>query len=51
MSDCEDFPHGGFVEEICLHISILVKLYASRWDLMARDQVEPHFVEISFFFK
>ncbi len=24
MSDCEDFPHGGFVEEICLHISILV---------------------------
>jgi hypothetical protein len=25
------------------------KLHASRWDLMARDQVQPHFVEISFF--
>jgi hypothetical protein len=25
------------------------KLLASRWHLMARDQVQPHFVEISFF--
>lgn len=24
MSDCEDLPNGGFVEDICLHISILV---------------------------
>jgi hypothetical protein len=49
MSDCEDFPHGGFVEEICISYFNFGKLHASRWDLMARDQVQPHFVEISFF--
>lgn len=29
--------------------AFIFQLHASRWDLMARDQFQPHFVEISFF--
>jgi hypothetical protein len=49
MSDCEDFSSWWICGRNMSSYFNFGKLHASRWDLMARDQVEPHFVEISFF--